>query len=713
MRNSARPGRSAAAAPSCDRTCYDGLKVERSLEGGPWQPARDYASALEFIDGGLQAQRAYSYRIRYRNADGVETGPSPSVPVFTDPTVPPAPTGLFAVAASGQVTLTWNPVAGAANYKVRRRPADGPFDTEIPGLTAPAHADTTVANGQEYRYVVRAVNSAGESADSAEVSATPMAIPAPPAPTGLVVTAQTTSSISYQWNEVAGATGYRFFRGSVAVGTLPAAQTTFTLAGLPENESVSAVVRAFNNGGESPSSTSVAKATFITRPGPSSIRVEVLAANRAFVYVTTPPLPYWPTAAHLQRRLGEPPDPDRPWTDVATESITFFADVQGISGNQEFRIRYRNRSNDWTDFSDPLLVVMGKPPAPANLTGVADSTNSILWTWDAVSGAGGYEVDDALHAPRSFFDKLPRFQETGLAENTPYTRHIHASNLVDRSDPTPNVTRHTLVRSPVDFSLTVASTTSIVITVPLPPNAFSGLTGLSIRRRIGAGAFDTLSIPAGQYVYADNGLPPGTDITYVVAYVNGDGVITAYSPEKLEVTIPKPVITTGSKKVRSTTPRIAGTVPGDVLVRIYFTGVLRGEVTAGGGAWSFVAPATAEGSYTVTARSFVEGLESTDSNAITVTVDMTRPPPPANVRTTAYNQVIDIEWDPSPASDVVGYKLFRKVGPDGEWVSLNPTGLIQVSKYRDRGSDLPGGTLSNGTAYFYKVIAIDDAIPDP
>src|SRR2546430_14384747 len=87
---------------------------------------------------------------------------------------PLAPTGLAAAAANAQVNLTWNTSSGATGYYVKRSASSG-SETQIAAPSTTAYTDNAVSNGTKYYYLVSAVNSAGESANSAEVSATPTA----------------------------------------------------------------------------------------------------------------------------------------------------------------------------------------------------------------------------------------------------------------------------------------------------------------------------------------------------------------------------------------------------------------------------------------------------------------------------------------------------------------------------------------------------------
>ena len=115
-----------------------------------------------------------------------------------------APVGLKAAAGDSTAALSWNAVPGAASYSVYRATASGAEVLLTSGLTTPSYADTGLTNGTAYFYKVTAVSGAGESAKSAEVSATPQA-------------AQASTSASFagadvatqgNWKGVYGADGY-------------------------------------------------------------------------------------------------------------------------------------------------------------------------------------------------------------------------------------------------------------------------------------------------------------------------------------------------------------------------------------------------------------------------------------------------------------------------------------------------------------------------
>src|SRR5271167_1228273 len=92
--------------------------------------------------------------------------------------VPAIPAGLVATAANAQVILSWTASSGATSYNVKRSTTSGGPYSQIGTPTTASFTDSGVTNGTEYFYVVSAANAAGTSANSAQVNATPSAVPA-------------------------------------------------------------------------------------------------------------------------------------------------------------------------------------------------------------------------------------------------------------------------------------------------------------------------------------------------------------------------------------------------------------------------------------------------------------------------------------------------------------------------------------------------------
>ncbi|MDX6257638.1 MAG: large repetitive protein, partial [Frankiales bacterium] len=114
---------------------------------------------------------------------GPASAPSNAVSPTTPATPPAAPSRLTATPGSGQVVLGWTPPAAGSGspvtgYEVFQSVTAGaesstPVNASPLPATATTFAVRGLANGTRYYFTVRAINDAGTSAPSNEVSATP------------------------------------------------------------------------------------------------------------------------------------------------------------------------------------------------------------------------------------------------------------------------------------------------------------------------------------------------------------------------------------------------------------------------------------------------------------------------------------------------------------------------------------------------------------
>ncbi|WEK54901.1 MAG: glycoside hydrolase family 48 protein [Candidatus Cohnella colombiensis] len=178
-------------------------------------------------------------------------------------TVPAAPTGITATASNAQVVLSWTASSGATSYTVKRATTSGGTYTNVAtGVTATSYTNTGLTNGTTYYYVVSASNSVGESANSAQVSATPSAgVTIPAAPTGLTATAGN-AQVALSWTASSGATSYTVKRATTSGGTYTnvatgVTATSYTNTGLTNGTTYYYVVSASNSAGSSGNSAQV------------------------------------------------------------------------------------------------------------------------------------------------------------------------------------------------------------------------------------------------------------------------------------------------------------------------------------------------------------------------------------------------------------------------------------------------------------------------
>lgn len=129
-------------------------------------------------DAGLTPLTQYCYTVSAYDAANNESVQSSSVCVATQSigTAPSAPIVFSATTGDGQVTIDWGTVSGASSYNIYWSTSSGVSKTSYTGKISNAlspYTHTGRTNGTTYHYIVTAVNSYGESAESSQVSAAP------------------------------------------------------------------------------------------------------------------------------------------------------------------------------------------------------------------------------------------------------------------------------------------------------------------------------------------------------------------------------------------------------------------------------------------------------------------------------------------------------------------------------------------------------------
>jgi pectate lyase-like protein/fibronectin type III domain protein len=175
------PGNAQVALSWNPSTGASSYNVKRStVSGGPYTIIATGVNSTSFTNTGLTNGTTYFYVVSAVNSFGesANSGQASATPQGSVQTPPPAPAGLLANAGDGQVTLNWNPAAGASSYNVKRSTVSGgPYTTIATGVTATSFTNTGLVNGTTYFFVVSAVNAAGQSGNSNQASAMPVATP--------------------------------------------------------------------------------------------------------------------------------------------------------------------------------------------------------------------------------------------------------------------------------------------------------------------------------------------------------------------------------------------------------------------------------------------------------------------------------------------------------------------------------------------------------
>jgi hypothetical protein len=97
-----------------------------------------------------------------------------------------------------------------------------------------------------------------------------------------------------------------------------------------------------------------------------------------------------------------------------------------------------------------------------------------------------------------------------------------------------------------------------------------------------------------------------------------------------------------------------------------------------------------------------EWLESTDSLTLAAEPQkLTAPPPLLNLVAVGTAKGVELRWDPSPATDLAGYRLYRRQAGQEKFVRLTPE-LLKKPYFVD-------SQVKKGQTYQYTVTAVDDS----
>jgi fibronectin type 3 domain-containing protein len=290
------------------------------------------------------------------------------------PTLAAIPGGLQAAAGNAQVSLTWSTSTGATSYHVKRSTHSGGPYTQIAASTSASYTDTSVANGTAYFYVVSALNSAGESANSAQASATPTApVQAPAVPAALVATAGN-AQISLSWSSTTGATSYYVKRSTHSGGPYtqiaapPAA--AYTDAPVANGTTFFYVVSAVNSAGESANSTQASATPTAAVQIPAVPTGLVATAGNVEVTLT------WSastgaTSYHVKRSTHS----GGPYTQIAAPTSASYTDTSVTNGTTYFYVVSALISAGESANSAQASAAPSAP-APADVTITVDPTKT-------------------------------------------------------------------------------------------------------------------------------------------------------------------------------------------------------------------------------------------------------------------------------------------------------------------------------------------------
>jgi len=329
------------------------------------------------------------YMLFLLNSSGVPSVASIVHIEAPSPTPPATPTNLMAADGNAHVSLTWVASTGVTSYNVKRATVSGgPYATIASNIAAAAYSDQGLTNGTPYYYVVSALNAAGESANSAQASATPVAPPLPP--TNVTATAGS-GQVNLTWAASAGATSYTVRRSTLSGGPYTAIKSGLLATSYVDQGLASTtyyyVVQAASKGGTSSYSAQVSATLGASPPAPTGVsasgsnaRVNLAWAASAgatsynVLRSTVSGGPYSPAGSGIAGTS---------YVDQGlTNGTTYYYVVQAV-----------NASGTSPNSAQVSATPVAPPAAPTNVKAATGTgSGQVSLSWSASAGATSYIV---------------------------------------------------------------------------------------------------------------------------------------------------------------------------------------------------------------------------------------------------------------------------------------------------------------------------------
>ncbi len=444
---------------------------------------------LGLLGGGSIVVSGKTYRwSNFTNVSGIITAPVP---------LSAGPTNLTATAISNsQANLSWNALANATSYNVKRSLASGgPYTTIGSGVATTNFADNAAFIVLEYYYVVSAVVGGIETSNSTEV-----ALRHPKLAGTIIGTPGSWNNSGNTITNIFDNNLNTFFDGPDANGDW---------VGLDFGAGVSNVITKIN---------------FCPRAGFESRMVNGIfqGANQA----------NFSDAVTLFT--------------VATQPATGVFTPASITNTSGFRyVRYLSPNGGYGNVAELQFygnlagAPVPRPPAPG-LAATAVSNNQINLAWNIVTNAASYNVKRSTTNGGPYVTiatgwTMTNYADVSLAGTTTYYYVVSAVNAGGESTNSFQASATTLLAA--GLTATAVSASQISLTW----NAITNVTSYNVKRSaVSGGPYSTIATGVTVTNFTDT-VPAGMKYYYVISAICG-GVESPNSPEAT-VTLPYPWVT--------------------------------------------------------------------------------------------------------------------------------------------------------------------------
>ena len=456
-------------------------------------------------------------------------------------------TGLTVSAVNAtSVTLKWDAFAGATGYEIyKATTSNGSFE-QIKSTTSTSFKRTGLTTNKTCYYMVRAYykssNSTTHSKFSEVVAGTPKAFNTDGAVSGLTLSAYTDTSITLKWNSYSNAKGYEIYKATKANGKFEkiksTTSTSFQRTGLTTNKTCYYKVRAYykNNNG----TYSCSKYSAVIPGTPigfdKSGKVGGLKKSASTYDSITLVWNSYPKATGYQ--IYKATSKKGKYKKIKdTNSTNFKREDLTTNKTCYYKVRaYKKKSNGKKEYAKFSSIVKATPTLETPAATVSSGSSGVKVSWNAVSGAKGYEVYRATSKNGSYScvktTSDTSFSNTSITENKEYYYKVRAYRKVDGSNKKGSFSSPQLGMKATISKVSGVSAESKSDCVALSWSTVSGASGYQVYRATGSSGQYTNVGTATSNSFNDKNVANGLTYYYKVrAYksINGTKVYGDFS----------------------------------------------------------------------------------------------------------------------------------------------------------------------------------------
>jgi RHS repeat-associated protein len=473
---------------------------------------------------GLLPNTRYSFTVKARDAAGNASTASSALAVTTlaDTTAPSAPTNLtMSTNSCTSVGLSWT--AATDNLSVTGYDVYNGSTKVGTTTTATTYTITGLLPNTSYSFTVKARDAAGNtSSASSELAVTTLAdTTAPSAPTNLVASNKSYTSVSLSWTastDNVAVTGYDVYDGTLKVGSTTNT-TTYVVNGLIPNTSHQLTVKARDYAGNTSVASSSLEVTTLADTIVPTAPTNLVVSDRSYNSVSLS----WMESSDNVAVTGYDIYVGSSKVGSTTNANTYT--VSGLMPNTsyQFTVQARDAAGNISLASTSLSVTTDAdttaPTVPGNFNVVSKDYSSISLSWTAsIDNVGVIAYDIYIGTTKvGQTNDQTNYTITGLTPDTSYSLTVKARDLANNTS--------------------LASTALVVITNAdtQPPTVPSNLTVTShsvsevviswsqstdniavIEYEVFRDGIQVASLGSEITNYKDSGLNPNTQFKYTI-----------------------------------------------------------------------------------------------------------------------------------------------------------------------------------------------------